>query len=74
MITRTMFLGAAGACWLVALLALVHCVADALTRRRSARYRRLAEDWDAAGPLWRFWVLGGSWLTGAVLAGVAVLR
>lgn len=74
MTTKTMLLLGAGACWLLTLLALAHCLADAVARRRSAKYRALAQEWDASGPLWRFWLLAGSWVAGAALIFTVVLR
>jgi hypothetical protein len=74
MTTKAMLLVGAGACWLLTLLALAHCLADAVARRRSAKYRALAEEWDAAGPLWRYWVLAGSWLAGTALIVPVVIR
>jgi hypothetical protein len=66
--TRTLLLAGAAALWLVALLALIHVMADASARRRSVRYRR---DWPVPSS-GAYWLLGGSWLAGVVLAAVAV--
>ena len=73
MTPKMLFLIGAGGCWLLALLALLHCLGDVVARRRSKRYRLLADAWDAAGPRWRYWILGGSGLAGAALALLALV-